>query len=672
MTLFPVATVWVLFALISVSVVLLHASSHELKQPRVSNIALCIVGQLMRLEIQSKLDNLVKYNAGMNDRKIFVLGILDSGLSYSNSVTGAGGTFPSCYDDSIDIRARFHHAFQVENVTLDTVFSNPKQFVLSNRTLELLKIYRKNTTEPYPLSRIGNHLRQFDHDATCYDRVRALEAEYDMEFDVLMRIRDNAIVTRPIDILKTMRLGDYNNVMTKRCSSWGGYSDKVWIIPKHFMQATMQHVVNLTLSGTEPFLFDPLPVNSESLLKSVWVHYGVNVSTLEADDLPVVDGRCTKMAQNSTSLPHFSRVPKTYDCWPTDSESPRSKSRNDSDSSSPSRRQSLSTTEVSNVKKVVLVTGGAGFIGSHVSDMLLERGDRVVIVDEMNAYYDVRLKHANLEYLVERHGSKVVIYKGDICDLDFISKVFEKERPTHVCHMAGDLTSLEYLSLLSYVNPAYCHSPGRFSLSTAGVRPSILDPYVYLHSNVEGTTRLLDMARLHRVRNFVYASSSSVYGNSLKQVLQEADAAEQPVSPYAATKKACELLAYTFHHLYGLNCTGLRFFTVYGPRGRPDMAPFMFIDRVFRGLPIQQYGDGSTSRDYTYVDDIVNGVVLAIDRPLGYEVINLGNGRPYNLRAFIQLVETSLGKKAVIEVVPEQPGDVNRTCADITKAKTLL
>lgn len=155
-------------------------------------------------------------------------------------------------------------------------------------------------------------------------------------------------------------------------------------------------------------------------------------------------------------------------------------------------------------------------------------------------------------------------------------------------------------------------------------------------------------------------------------MLTEDDVVDNPVSPYAATKKSCELLAYTFNHLYGLPCTGLRFFTVYGPRGRPDMAPFKFIDRVFRGKTIQQYGDGTTSRDYTYISDIVAGVVAAIDRPLGYEVINLGNGRPFMLKNFIQLVEKCVGKAANIEVLPEQPGDVQHTCASIDKAKALL
>lgn len=181
------------------------------------------------------------------------------------------------------------------------------------------------------------------------------------------------------------------------------------------------------------------------------------------------------------------------------------------------------------VPKVILLTGGAGFIGSHTAEVLLERGDRVVVVDEMNDYYDVRLKQANLEYLMSLPYSKnLVIYRGDICDIDFISNIFENERPTHICHLAA----------------------------RAGVRPSIADPFIYVHSNIEGTTRLLDLARQYSCQNFVYASSSSVYGCSTNEVLSETDSVEKPVSPYAATKKTCELLAYTFHHLYGLNCTG--------------------------------------------------------------------------------------------------------------------
>jgi UDP-glucuronate 4-epimerase len=296
-------------------------------------------------------------------------------------------------------------------------------------------------------------------------------------------------------------------------------------------------------------------------------------------------------------------------------------------------------------RKIVLVTGGAGFIGSHVAEVLLARGDKVVIIDEMNDYYDVRMKQGNLMKLYEEYGdSNLVVYEDDVCSAEVIDKIFTTENITHVCHLAA----------------------------RAGVRPSIIDPYIYVHSNVEGTTRLLDYSRKFDVQNFVYASSSSVYGSSLKEILTEDDVVDNPVSPYAATKKSCELLAYTFNHLYALPCTGLRFFTVYGPRGRPDMAPFKFIDRVFRKKAIQQYGDGTTSRDYTYITDIVSGVVAAIDRPLGYEVINLGNGRPFQLSSFIKLVEKCVGEKAIIEELPEQPGDVKHTCASIEKAKKLL
>ena len=294
--------------------------------------------------------------------------------------------------------------------------------------------------------------------------------------------------------------------------------------------------------------------------------------------------------------------------------------------------------------KTILVTGGAGFIGSYVADALLTRGDKVVIIDEMNDYYSVKLKRMNLNFLREKHKEMLVVYEGDICEKGLVTNIFEKEKITHVCHLAA----------------------------RAGVRPSIVDPFVYVHSNIEGTTRLLDCAREFNCVNFVYASSSSVYGSSPKSVLTEEDAVDKPVSPYAATKKSCELLAYTFHHLYALPTTGLRFFTVYGPRGRPDMAPFKFIDRISTEQPIQQYGDGTTSRDYTYITDIVCGVVNAIDRPLGCEVINLGNGRPYELKKFITLVERCLGKQAIIEVLPQQPGDVEHTCASIDKARALL
>jgi UDP-glucuronate 4-epimerase len=295
--------------------------------------------------------------------------------------------------------------------------------------------------------------------------------------------------------------------------------------------------------------------------------------------------------------------------------------------------------------KKVFVTGGAGFIGSHVAAYLLERGDDVVIIDEVNDYYDTNIKFSNLRLLRETYGSdRLKIYKGDICDVDLVTAIFETDKPGWVCHMAA----------------------------RAGVRPSIQDPYVYIHSNIEGTTRLMELSAKFGVKNFVFASSSSVYGGSKSTLFSEDEVVDNPVSPYAASKKACELLAYTYHHLFKLNVTGLRFFTVYGPRGRPDMAPFKFIDSVSRGAEIQQFGDGSSSRDYTYIDDIVNGVVRAVDRPYPYQIFNLGKGSGTSLKEFINLVEKHVGKQAKIKVMPDQPGDVPYTCADVSKAKHLL
>ena len=291
------------------------------------------------------------------------------------------------------------------------------------------------------------------------------------------------------------------------------------------------------------------------------------------------------------------------------------------------------------------MTGGAGFIGSSVADALLARGDRVVIIDEINDYYDVNLKKSNLALLKEKYGEeRLKVYIGDICDAKLVNEFFANEKPKWVCHMAA----------------------------RAGVRPSIEDPYVYIHSNIEGTTRLMEISARNGVENFVFASSSSVYGGSKSTFFSEDEVVDNPVSPYAASKKACELLAYTYHHLLKLNVTGLRFFTVYGPRGRPDMAPFKFIQNVSRGAKIQQFGDGSSSRDYTYIEDIVDGVIRAVDRPYPYQIFNLGKGSGTSLKEFIGLVQKHVGKKANIEVLPDQPGDVPYTCADVSKAERLL
>jgi UDP-glucuronate 4-epimerase len=321
--------------------------------------------------------------------------------------------------------------------------------------------------------------------------------------------------------------------------------------------------------------------------------------------------------------------------------------------SSNSDERCLSSVEVSRILvkphvgyKKVLVTGGAGFIGSHVAEVLLARGDDVVIVDEMNDYYDLRIKEENLRLLRAAYPdeNRLKIVRGDICDRDLMESIFATDRPHWVCHMAA----------------------------RAGVRPSIQDPYVYIHSNIKGTTQLMELSAKYGVQNFVFASSSSVYGGSKSTFFSETEVVDNPVSPYAASKKACELLAYTYHHLYQLNVTGLRFFTVYGPRGRPDMAPFMFLDRVSRGQEIQQFGDGSSSRDYTYISDIVDGVVRSIDRPYPYEIFNLGKGSGTSLKKFIHLVEKHAGQKAIIKILPDQPGDVPYTCADVSKAKEML
>jgi UDP-glucuronate 4-epimerase len=306
------------------------------------------------------------------------------------------------------------------------------------------------------------------------------------------------------------------------------------------------------------------------------------------------------------------------------------------------------------MKKKVLVTGGAGFVGSSVAMALLARGDDVVIVDEMNDYYDVRIKENNLcrlsemvandDDVQESQSRRLTIYRGDICDEEFMLHVFETERPKWVCHMAA----------------------------RAGVRPSIQDPYIYIHSNIRGTTHLMELSHKFGIENFVFASSSSVYGGSKSTFFNEDEVVDNPVSPYAASKKACELLAYTYHHLYQLNVTGLRFFTVYGPRGRPDMAPFKFIDRLSRGLELQQFGDGSSSRDYTYIDDIVDGILRAVDRPYPYQVFNLGKGSGTSLKEFIEIVEKHVGQTAIIKILPDQLGDVPYTCADVSKAYDLL
>jgi UDP-glucuronate 4-epimerase len=291
----------------------------------------------------------------------------------------------------------------------------------------------------------------------------------------------------------------------------------------------------------------------------------------------------------------------------------------------------------------VLVTGGAGFIGSHLVDRLLNEGADVTVVDNFDPFYERGRKLANLRAAAAHPRFR--LEEVDIRDAAGVADVVRATRPDAIVHLAA----------------------------RAGVRPSIEDPALYTAVNVQGTVHLLDAAcRLEPRPKFVYASSSSVYGDRRDGPFRETDPVDHPVSPYAATKKACELLAYTFHHLHGLPVTGLRFFTAYGPRNRPDLAVAKFAGLIERGETIPMFGDGTTRRDYTYVDDIVDGVVRAVDRCKSHHLYNLGNSRPVELRSLINAMGEALGRTLVVRRLPEQPGDVRQTYADITLASSEL
>lgn len=288
----------------------------------------------------------------------------------------------------------------------------------------------------------------------------------------------------------------------------------------------------------------------------------------------------------------------------------------------------------------ILVTGGAGFIGSHLSQALLARGDEVTILDNLNDYYDPALKRGNLEEL----GSDVEFVEGDIRDEKLIAGLFERGRFDKVVHLAA----------------------------MAGVRPSLENPLLYEDVNVRGTLVLLQEIVKRGGVPLVFASSSSVYGSNENVPFKEVDDIHHPVSPYAATKRAGELLCYTYHHLYQLPVSCLRFFTVYGPRQRPEMAIHKFVRAVFEGRPIPFYGDGTTRRDYTYIDDIVDGVVRSLDRCDGYEIYNLGESRTTSLSELVELVGKACGKTPVLDRQGLQPGDVKITYADVSKATRQL
>jgi UDP-glucuronate 4-epimerase len=290
-----------------------------------------------------------------------------------------------------------------------------------------------------------------------------------------------------------------------------------------------------------------------------------------------------------------------------------------------------------------LVTGGAGFIGSHLVDALLRRGEQVVCLDNFTNYYDPERKRRNIAAAMAQPGFTLV--EADIRDAEALAGVFATYRPKRVAHLSA----------------------------LPGPRPSIADPALYAAVNVGGTVNMLELARKHGVEGFLLASTSSVYGRAEKTPFVETDSTDRPLSPYAATKKAAEVLAYTFHSLYGTPMSVVRFFTVYGPRGRPDMTPYLFVDKMVRGESFVLFEGGvDLLRDYTYVDDIVAGVQAALDRARGYEIFNLGNSQPVEMRRFVELLEQITGLSAKIETRPLPPTEPPITFADTSKAGRML
>jgi UDP-glucuronate 4-epimerase len=285
-----------------------------------------------------------------------------------------------------------------------------------------------------------------------------------------------------------------------------------------------------------------------------------------------------------------------------------------------------------------LVTGGAGFIGSHLVERLLREGHHVICVDNLDNFYNPEIKRANLKIALQNPRFRFI--EGDIRDENTLEKIFQEEEIERIAHLAA----------------------------RAGVRPSIQTPLLYADVNLRGTLNLLEACRKFRVRRFVFASSSSVYGNNPKVPFSETDSVDHPISPYAATKKAGELLCYTYHHLYGIDIACLRYFTVYGPRQRPEMAIHQFTRFIDEGKKVSLFGDGNSRRDYTYIDDAIEGTLAALAKEHGYEVYNIGESQTCSLSQLLQWIEEGLGKKAQVEYLPEQPGDVQRTWADIRKA----
>ena len=296
--------------------------------------------------------------------------------------------------------------------------------------------------------------------------------------------------------------------------------------------------------------------------------------------------------------------------------------------------------------RTILVTGAAGFIGSHTAIRLLERGDHVVGLDNVNDYYDPSRKRANLVEVnrIAQTSGKFTFLENDIRDRAFVSELFQKHTFNGVAHLAA----------------------------MAGVRISVEDPWLYYDTNLTGTLNLLDAGYKHGNPNFVLASTSSAYGNTQVVPFIETDSADRPLAPYPASKRAAELLGHSYHHIQGVDFTALRFFTVYGPRGRPDMMAYKIFDSIRTGTPMPLFNGGQMYRDWTFVDDIVSGVVAAVDKRLGYEVINIGRGEPVLLSDFVKQLEVLAGKKAPLVSEPMMRADVSYTYANIDKAKALL
>ena len=290
----------------------------------------------------------------------------------------------------------------------------------------------------------------------------------------------------------------------------------------------------------------------------------------------------------------------------------------------------------------ILVTGGAGFIGSHLTERLLELGHRVSVIDNFDPFYEPEIKESNISRAQQYNQFK--LWRTDIVNRRELERIFDDGHFEFIFHIAAK----------------------------AGVRPSIADPAGYYRVNVEGTLNLLELCRTHGIMKFILASTSSIYGNNHKVPFSETDPVDNPISPYAATKKSAELICHTYHYLYGMDIFALRFFTVYGPRQRPDLAIHKFFRLIDRDEPIPFYGDGTTSRDYTFIDDILQGLVNCIDRVSGFEIINIGESQTITLNGLVRAIEKTIGKKAQRKKLPMQPGDVDRTFADIEKARRIL